>query len=93
MVKADSTATRQILQVGLGAACHCQGSCQKAKAEPVFATVDRAGLFQGRVFDAVRSWRTVALSPEIGLRREALTDFAPAFEHAQMRQAEQVLGV
>jgi serine/threonine-protein kinase HipA len=43
------------------------------------------------VHAAVSNWRDLALSPEVGLRREALEDFAPAFEHAQMDVAQSLL--
>jgi serine/threonine-protein kinase HipA len=39
------------------------------------------------VAQAVAAWRTLALSPAIGMRREELDDFAPAFEHAQTETA------
>jgi len=43
------------------------------------------------VHAAVSNWRDLALSPEVGLRREELEDFAPAFEHAQMDVAQSLL--
>jgi serine/threonine-protein kinase HipA len=40
-----------------------------------------------QVYAAVRDWRAMALSPEVGLLAKELDDFAPAFEHAQMEAA------
>ncbi len=45
-----------------------------------------------QVYAAVRDWRAVALSPEVGLLAKELDDFAPAFEHAQMDAARSLLG-
>lgn len=60
---------------------------------PVFGlSVEKAKAILKDVHRAVRAWRVVALSPEIGLRRDDLADFAPAFEHEQMHATEQVLG-
>ncbi len=39
------------------------------------------------VHAAVRDWRQVALSKEVGLSQRELVDFAPAFEHAEMEAA------
>lgn len=44
------------------------------------------------IYNAVRSWRTVALSPAVGLTAAELKDFAPAFEHAAMDDARCALG-
>lgn len=46
----------------------------------------------GEVHAAVLNWRQAALSQEVGLRPAALDDFAPAFEHEQMRAAAALLG-
>jgi serine/threonine-protein kinase HipA len=43
------------------------------------------------VYNAVLNWRQVALSTDIGLRAAELDDFAPAFEHAQMTAAKDLL--
>lgn len=45
-----------------------------------------------QVHAAIRDWRTLALSPEVGLLPAELDDFAPAFEHEQMVQAAALLG-
>jgi serine/threonine-protein kinase HipA len=45
-----------------------------------------------QVYAAVRDWRAMALSPEVGLLAKELDDFAPAFEHAQMEAARSLLG-
>jgi serine/threonine-protein kinase HipA len=43
------------------------------------------------VYAAVRQWRTVALTPEVGLVSTELEEFAPAFEHADMDAARHLL--
>jgi serine/threonine-protein kinase HipA len=40
-----------------------------------------------QVCNAVSNWREVALSAEVGLRPNELSDFAPAFEHQQLTAA------
>lgn len=45
------------------------------------------------VHAAVANWRRVALSAEVGLRAADLDDFAPAFEHEQMKAAATLLGL
>jgi serine/threonine-protein kinase HipA len=45
-----------------------------------------------QVYAAVRDWRAMALSPEVGLLAKELDDFAPAFEHAQIDAARRLLG-
>lgn len=45
----------------------------------------------GEVHAAVRQWRRLAQSPEVGLRADELDDFAPAFEHAQIYMAASLL--
>lgn len=45
-----------------------------------------------QVYAAVRDWRTLALSPEVGLLAKELDDFAPTFEHAQMNAARELIG-
>ncbi len=44
-----------------------------------------------QVCRAVENWRVVALTPAVGMESHDLDDVAPAFEHAQMRQAVTVL--
>ncbi len=39
------------------------------------------------VYAAVKDWRHIALSREVGLSQRELADFAPAFEHAEMEAA------
>lgn len=46
----------------------------------------------GEVHQAVRQWKKVALSPEVGLRTAELGDFSAAFEHEQMEAAATLLG-
>jgi serine/threonine-protein kinase HipA len=41
---------------------------------------------------ALSKWKAVAISPEVGLTAREVKDFAPAFEHAQMREALALLG-
>ena len=43
------------------------------------------------VYAAVLDWRRVALSTEVGLHSNELEDFAPAFEHDQMDEAQILL--
>jgi serine/threonine-protein kinase HipA len=52
---------------------------------------DEALSVLAEVHAAVSNWRDLALSPGIGLRREELEDFAPAFEHEQMDVAQSLL--
>jgi len=44
------------------------------------------------VMDAVSNWRAVATSPEVGLTRQELEEFAPAFEHEATQAAREALG-
>jgi serine/threonine-protein kinase HipA len=46
----------------------------------------------GEVHRAVKGWRTVARSPAVGLKPKVLDDFAPAFEHEALEEAEVLLG-
>ncbi len=48
---------------------------------------DLATTIVAAVHGAVRDWRRVALSAEVGLPGEELEDFAPAFEHGEMDAA------
>lgn len=69
--------------------------------DSITAVVDRAGYFRldaaaarrvlGQVYAAVRGWRQVATSAEVGMSLRDLEDFAPAFENEQMRIAETLL--
>jgi hypothetical protein len=43
------------------------------------------------VYGAVCDWRTVALGTDVGLRETELDDFAPAFEHPDMKVAQSLL--
>ena len=43
------------------------------------------------VMDAVSNWRAVATSPEVGLTRQELEEFAPAFEHEATQAAREAL--
>lgn len=43
------------------------------------------------VYTSVLDWRKTALSAAVGLRQNELDDFAPAFEHNQMREAQALL--
>ena len=45
----------------------------------------------GEVMDAVSNWKAVAMAPEVGLTREELDDFAPAFEHEASQAARDAL--
>ena len=47
----------------------------------------------GAVVKAVANWKAVATSTEVGLRRDELDDFAPAFEHQAARDAHRSLGL
>ena len=46
----------------------------------------------GEVYTAVRDWRAVALSADVGMQVKELDGFAPAFEHADMDAARALLG-
>lgn len=43
------------------------------------------------VVKVVTNWRSIAVSTEVGLAPNALDDFAPAFEHAEMGVAQSLL--
>ncbi len=43
------------------------------------------------VYAAVRDWRAIASSADVGLLETELDDFAPAFEHPDMDIAQDVL--
>ncbi len=69
--------------------------------DSIAAIVDRAAYFRldaaaarrvlGEVYAAVLQWRQVATSADVGMSRQDLEDFAPAFENEQMRIAEALL--
>jgi serine/threonine-protein kinase HipA len=69
--------------------------------DSIAAVVDRARYFWldaaaarrvlGEVCTAVRGWRQVATSTEVGMSPQDLEDFAPAFENEQMRIAQTLL--
>ncbi|ACF43806.1 type II toxin-antitoxin system HipA family toxin [Pelodictyon phaeoclathratiforme] len=44
-----------------------------------------------QVYTAVENWRVVALTATVGMEPHDLVDFAPAFEHAQMKLAATLL--
>lgn len=46
----------------------------------------------GEVYRAVKGWRTVALSPAVGLQAKALDDFVPAFEHEGLAETAALPG-
>lgn len=50
-------------------------------------TPDDALLTLGDITRAVSGWRKLAINPAIGMSRQDLRDFEPAFEHAQMEAA------
>lgn len=62
----------------------------------------RAGIFAlnheqalqivSEVYGAVSKWRALATSNEVGLSTVELNDFAPAFEHEQLKEAAQLVG-
>jgi len=43
------------------------------------------------VVGAVSNWRQVAVTPEVGLKRNELDEIAPAFEHVQLEKASNAL--
>jgi len=45
----------------------------------------------GEVVTALSNWKAVAMSPEVGLTRKELDDFAPAFEHEAAQAARDAL--
>jgi serine/threonine-protein kinase HipA len=45
-----------------------------------------------KVVSAVGTWRTVGEQPQVGLSSSELDEFAPAFEHVQMRLSKALLG-
>jgi serine/threonine-protein kinase HipA len=52
---------------------------------------DQALRILGEVHSGIRRWRDVATTPSVGMLPGDLTDFAPAFEHAQMKRAALLL--
>ncbi|MCX6179017.1 MAG: HipA domain-containing protein [Chlorobiales bacterium] len=43
------------------------------------------------VYCAVKNWRTVGVNPAVGMQPHDLSDFAPAFEHQQIKIAASIL--
>jgi len=41
----------------------------------------------GEVHGAIRRWRSLAMSVEVGLTPTEIEDFAPAFDHSEMDRA------
>lgn len=72
-----------ITDVGMLLARASYFGLDKSQAQSVLAEVHAA----------VANWRQVALGSEVGLRADALDDFAPAFEHEQMAAAAARLGL
>lgn len=62
-----------------------------ARAAYFGLTAERALAVLAEVHAAVLRWRELALTPEVGLVAAELDDFAPAFEHPQMRATATVL--
>jgi serine/threonine-protein kinase HipA len=52
---------------------------------------DEANQVLAQVVKAVGQWKTVALTPEVGLVSEELDDFEPAFEHVGMEEAKALM--
>jgi len=59
-----------------------------ARAADFALTREQALSIVSEVAAAVAQWRQVALMPEVGLPRSALGEIAPAFEHAQLQEAQ-----
>lgn len=69
--------------------------------DSITAIMDRARYFRldaatarrvlGEVHTAISRWRQIATSAEVGMSRQDLEDFAPAFENEQMRIAKTLL--
>ncbi len=53
---------------------------------------DQALRILEQVYMAIHGWRDVALNIAVGMLPRDLSDFAPAFEHAQMTRAAKLLG-
>ncbi len=53
-----------------------------------FGSPDAAKAVLAEILHAVTKWRTVAMSAEVGMSKRDLDDFAPAFEHPAVEQAE-----
>ena len=63
-----------------------------ARASYFALNPDHALSIVGEVTSAVSAWRELALSREVGMQPAELDDFAPAFEHQQMKAAARLLG-
>jgi serine/threonine-protein kinase HipA len=46
-----------------------------------------ANVILSEVVEAVRQWRVVAITPEVGLKQAECADFKSAFEHSALEQA------
>ena len=57
------------------------------KAAYFYLDQSQALTILAEVHAAVKDWRQVALSKEVGLSQRELADFAPAFEHAELEAA------
>jgi serine/threonine-protein kinase HipA len=69
------------------------GSIEEAVAAARhFHLADSAALdLLGNIYLAVRSWREMALSKEIGMTAREADEFEPAFEHAELAAARRLL--
>jgi len=61
-----------------------------ARAADFSLTREQALHILSEVAGAVTNWRQIALTPEVGLKRNDLDEIAPAFEHAQLEEASAV---
>lgn len=69
--------------------------------DSIEAVVGRAGYFRldaaaarrvlSEVYTAIRNWKRVATSADVGMSAQDLDDFAPSFENEQMRVTETLL--
>jgi serine/threonine-protein kinase HipA len=53
---------------------------------------EQARQILSEVVDAVAAWRSVGAGPQVGMSALELDEFAPAFEHAQMKRSRALLG-
>ena len=44
-----------------------------------------------KVYRAVKNWRNVGINPAVGMNPHNVSDFAPAFEHQQLKIAASIL--
>ena len=54
-------------------------------------TKKEAGAVLQAVYATVSDWKTVARSPAVGMTAKDIRDYAPAFEHVRMDEAEKLL--